>query len=404
MIALIGAPLSQAINVRSPSKSMTKSTSSASLPQLNSATSLVISNQKTAASKLVINAATTSGSADCKSSAKIQSGLLSAADSQLKRLAQYEQVCGSGIITQLSFFVATPTTIQEARAYAADVATKLREFSDYGITPLVFLEPTTSTGLVNMADYQSGAYDLVLDTYFAAIKAAQITDAMMGTWVPFPEGNLPVWTSLNPNDFAMSVTKTVTYQKKYFPNSKASILLDTLTYPTASSWSGGRAISLLPYVQTIPAGLIDSFGLQGFPWSPAANEGGPNNGEPHDYLRVDFAVEAARVLHVHDVWLNTGTFSVKYANQPMQRVTVAPEQRLTTLTKVVTQAKTLQSQGFAVSIHLFADDKSHVAEATDWSYWPNGGADASPSTYVFKTFVHELQATSVPLWLFDADE
>jgi hypothetical protein len=401
LAALIAAPLSYALIARSPSRSMAG-------PVTRSVKSNTVVSQatsgKSASSKVTVATPPAVRSTECTSSTKLHPALASATSSQLKKLAQYEQVCGSSIVSQLSFFVPTPTTSQEAYSYARDVAARLREFSAYGISPLVFLEPTGTSGLMNMAEYRSGKYDAVLDTYFAAIKSAQITDAMMGTWVLFPEGNTPVWTSVDPNDFAACVTKTAAAQKKYFPASKASIMLDTLSYPSATSWSGGRATSFLPYIQSIPSGLIDSFGLQGFPWSPGANESGPSNGTPKSYLRTDLAAEAARSLHTKNIWLNTGTFSVKYANQPSSRIGVSAEQRLALLTDVITQTKGLQAQGFGVSVHLFAQDKSHVPEGTDWSYWSTGSASTGTSTYVFKTFVHDLQTTGVPLWLFDTDE
>jgi hypothetical protein len=106
-------------------------------------------------------------------------------------------------------------------------------------------------------------------------------------------------------------------------------------------------------------------------------------------------------MNIKDVWLNTGSFGVKYANQPGRQVTVKPEQRHVQLTGVVGVVKTLQAQGLAVSVHLFAENKSDVPEATDWSYWPNGKAASSSSTIVFKTFVRDLQAANVSLWLFD---
>jgi hypothetical protein len=226
---------------------------------------------------------------------------------------------------------------------------------------------------------------------------------MMGMWVPLPEGNLPVWSSIDPADFTACVTKAATYQKKHFPHSATSILLDTDTYPTSDSWVGGRPVSLLPYVQSVPAGLIDSIGLQGFPWSPAGGEDGSSNGMPEQYLRTDLLIEAARTLRVKDVWLNTGSFGVKYAHQSGRQVVVSPEQRLVILKDVVAIAKKVQSQRFAVSVHLFAENKSDVPEATDWSYWPNGKAASSASTMVFKTFVHDLQAANIPLWLFDTN-
>jgi hypothetical protein len=401
---LIGAPLSYALTVQAPSTSTRVHTLVPTSANKNKAVSTA-SQGKTAAQAKLSSSAVTAVSTNCTSSQGMRTNLSSATSSELKKLAEYEQVCGSSITNQLSFFVSLPTTVDEAHAYAADVIAQLKEFSAYGISPLVFLEPTTSSGgLVDMATYESGVYDSAIDTYFATIKAAQVTDAMMGTWVPFPEGNTPVWTSLSPNDFAASVTKTVSFQKKYFPGSKASIMLDTLTYPTSGSWEGGQARSFLPYIQNIPPGLIDSFGLQGFPWSPPANEGGSTNGTPQQYLRTDLAAEAARALHTQNIWLNTGTFSVKYANQAGQQVTVSPTQRLALLTDVVSEAKGLQNQGFSVAVHLFAENKANVAEATDWSYWLSGQASTSSSTYVFKAFVHSLQADDIPLWLFDTDE
>jgi hypothetical protein len=403
--AMIGAPLSQAVTVHSPSKPITNDISSSHPGPINASESQISKNKNKSSSEKVMgtNSTPNLGSINCTSFSAVRLGLSTAISPQLRKLAQYEQVCNSAIISQMSFFVAMPTTTQEANEYATDVAVQLREFSEYGINPLVFLEPTTSSGLINMTDYRSGVYDSVIDTYFATIKAAQITDEMMGTWVPFPEGNLPVWSSLDPNDFATSVTKTITYQKKHFPSSKASILLDTVTYPNSGSWDGGQVASLMPYIKNIPIGLIDSFGLQGFPWSPPANEAGPTNGNPSDYLKIDLATEAARTLGITDIWLNTGTFGLKYANQPLRQITVSPEQRLVLLNEVINRAKTIQSQGYIVSIHLFAEDKSLVPEATDWSYWPNDNANNSPATYVFKTFVHDLQINNISLWLFDTN-
>jgi hypothetical protein len=341
--------------------------------------------------------------ANCTTNETKRTGLAESSSPQLKKLAQYEAVCGSAIVSQMSFFVPTPTSSSEARADAADVAAQLHEFAKYGVTPLVFFEPSTESGPVSLANYRAGKYDAALDTYFDAIKQAGVTDAMMGTWVPIPEGNLPEWTSLDPAVFAGCVTKAVTFQKKHFPGSKASVMLDTLTYTQLGDWDSGHTVSLLPYVRGIPAGLIDSFGLQGFPWSPPSYDKSPANGRPQDYLRVDLAAEAAHELGTKNIWLNSGTFGTAYAGQNGQ-VTVTPTQRLSLLNDVVTQIKTLQGQGFTVAMHLFSENKSHTPEAIDWSYWPDGNYAASPSTYAFRAFVHNLQVVGAPLWLFDTTE
>lgn len=338
--------------------------------------------------------------ASCTGHAPKVSGLDIAANAQLRKLAQYQQVCGGQLASRLSFFVPTPATVADARSYANDIVVTLRAYAQYGVAPLVFMEPATATGAhLDLAQYQNGAYDEALDAYFAAIKAAGITDSAMGMWVMLPEGNLPIWTSVDPSTFAASVTKAAQAQKKHFPGSKTSVMLDSKTYPSATSWSGGAYTSLVPYVQSIPKGLIDSFGLQGFPWSPPANEPGPSINDPKAYLQIDLAAAAARSLGVTNIWLNTGTFSRQHTNNAAQTVTATPIARQALLDGVTSQAKSLNGQGFAVSVHLFAQDKTATGEAIDWSYWHAPGD--SPSTDVFATFAHDLTAANVPLWIFD---
>jgi hypothetical protein len=406
LFAIIDSPLSQAGTVHSPAKPTVNNVGYSQLLISRHHPTLASNGHKKAESNDTTNAntKTTQSSINCTTSIGMRINLSSSSSFHLQKLAEYEQVCNSGIVDRISFFTSIPTTIQQANEYAADVAAQLREFSSYGVSPLVFLEPTTESGLIDMSSYRTGAYDAAINAYFAALKSYQITDEMMGIWIPFPEGNLPVWSSVDPNDFAACVAKTITYQKSYFPFSRAGILLDTLTYPASSSWQGESAVSLAPYVRNIPSGLVDNFGLQGFPWSAAADEGGYTNGTPRNYLRIDFAAEAANILGVKDIWLNTGSYGVIYANQQSRQITATPEQRLALLNEAMDGANTLKSQGFNISMHLFAENKSNTIEATDWSYWPSGGADASPATYVFKSFVHNLQSSNIPLWLFDSKE
>jgi hypothetical protein len=319
---------------------------------------------------------------------------------ELRKLAQYQQVCNALPVVRSSFFVPTPATTQQAQAYASDVVAQLKAYAQAGVSPLVFMEPDSATGtLLDLTQYSGGAYDSALDTYFSDIKAAGVTDAMMGMWVMLPEGNLPEWTSVDPATFAANVTKVAQFQKKYFPTSQTTIMLDSQTYPSATSWDGGAYVSLLPFVQNIPKGLIDSFGLQGFPWASPANQNDGNLYNPKVYLRTDLAAQAAQALGISNIWLNTGTFGRMYANTASETVVNSPAQRQTMLDGVVTEVKTLQHQGFSVSVHLFAQDKSADSEGTDWSYWQTPGD--SQNTVVFTTFAHDLAAANVPLWLFD---
>jgi hypothetical protein len=305
-------------------------------------------------------------------------GLANAQSSELRKLSQYEQLCGN-LVDRLSFFVATPTTATDAASSASDVANTLKEFACYGVKPLVFLEPDN----MSLTNYQNGAYDTALDTFFKDLQ----------------------WGTTNPTVFAADVTKTAQFQKKYFPTSLDTIMLDSESYADGASWGQGQYVSLLPYVQGIPKGLLDSFGLQGFPWAPAANDTSDASDvySPATYLRSDFAAEAARSLGVTSIWFNTGTFSRMYTNNSAQTVTASATQRQAMLDGTIAEAKGLQGRGFSVSIHLFNENKSSTSEAIDWSYWDTApGTDAN--TTVFTTFVHDAKTAGIPIWLFDTDD
>ncbi|MEK7153749.1 MAG: hypothetical protein AAB834_07395 [Patescibacteria group bacterium] len=340
---------------------------------------------------------------ECAAQATRHPGLVSASVSQLRKLAEYEHVCDAGVAERASFFVPTPKDAIEAVSYAADVAATLKEFAKQGVAPLVIIEPTGSSGNLDSKAYSGPLFRIVLDTYFAAIKANGITDQMMGMWVSFPEANIPVWDSVNPDEFAANVNATVHAQKAFFPGSKASIMLDSKTYPLATSWENGKYVSLLPYVKGIDKGLIDSFGFQGFPWAPPADEGGSASYDPEVYLPVSLAIEAAKSLGVKDVWLNTGTFGTSYAKDPKKTVKLTPLQRQGMLNGVLALADTVRAAGLQPTLHIFAENKSSTEEGIDWSYWAKDQTIASPARSVFKTFVHDAAARGMPLWIYDSD-
>jgi hypothetical protein len=323
---------------------------------------------------------------------------------QLKKLQEYETVCGGAVTDTMMTFAGMPSSRSEAISLSNWTATNLKEFARYNIRPVVILEPTTSKGLVNFNEYRQGKYDSFMETYFQNLKAKGVTDAMMGIWVPFPEPNIPEWDDTTIEDTAANIAKTVTMQKKYFPTSKASIMLDSMSYPSGShSWEGGAYTSLVPYVAGIPKGLIDSFGYQGFPWTPPQNEGGLSeaNLSASNFLQAGLAIEAAKSLGVSDVWVNTGSFGRSYSGNSSKEVTVSPEIRSQILQSEITEAKKIQNAGLKVSVHLFAENKSGVAEGNDWSYWPAGQGATSPATPIFKAFVAAAKDNSFDFWLFD---
>jgi hypothetical protein len=339
-------------------------------------------------------------SASCVGAAP-RTGLAASSVPQLRKLAEYEQVCPRGVKTA-SFFVGTPASAAEADDLADWIAGVLKDFAAKQVSPLVFMEPTTGSGLIDAKQYKNGTYDAALDAFFAALKAKGVTDSMMGTWTPWPEGNIPVWTSTDPALFAANVTKTVQFQKKHFPSSKAAVLLESKSYPSASSWSGGKYTSLLPYVQSIPKGLINSFGLQGFAWPPTAPNEAPQL-DPTQFLRIDLAAQAAKSLGIKDIWFNTGVFSKSYVVSKTKPYTLSAQQRQAVLNRIASQAKSLKGQGFKPKVHMFTKDKSGLGEAIDWSFW-HDVAPTSDSTKVFTTFVRDLQNASIDLWLYDSTD
>jgi hypothetical protein len=332
---------------------------------------------------------------------KKRTGLNKSAVSQLRKLAEYETVCGGTIADKVSFFVPLPTTTEQANEMAEDTSTTLKEFARFGIRPVVFMEPNMLNGkLANMGTYQAGGYDAALNAYFAAIKADGVTDTQLGTWVPLPEWNIPVWGNTDPGVFTNLFTRTVKIQKKYFPDSKASILLESKTYPNGDSWENGRYVSFLPYVQGIPKGLVDSFGVQGFPWGASAGDQAVL--DPKVYLRPDLAIEAAKAVGATEAWFNTGTFGT-FAKGTSTPTTLSPKQRTDMLNGALAAAQELKAAGLTSAIHLFARDKSNTAEKINWAYWQTDKMNSSPFTPVFKTFARDSGAAGVSLWLYDND-
>jgi hypothetical protein len=223
----------------------------------------------------------------------------------------------------------------------------------------------------------------------------------MGIWNPFPEANLPYWKNNQPQYFAPNVNLFVATLRQTFPAAQTSIMLNSATYQTTDfQWQNGDYVSLLQYVKGITPGSINYAGLEGFPWMPPAGGNGPilNAAE---FLDPRLISEAATSLGTKNIWLNTGTFSKKYALDPSQSVGMSPGVRTQVLDTIDTQAQVLQKQGFNVSVNLFAQNKSQAAEETDWSYWQGHNPAGSLSAVVLANFVHQLYQQRVGLWLFD---
>jgi hypothetical protein len=330
-------------------------------------------------------------------------GLATTKSAALKKLNTYQQACHSYVTDTLMTFVGFPVSQASAAKQAGEIIGTLKDFSAKGITPLVMAEPTDydTSENIDFAKFAAGNYTKWLDEYFAAIKAAGITDKQMGIWNPYPEANLPYWNNNLPEHFAPGINVYITSLRKHFPQARTSIMLNSATYETTDfNWQNGEYTSLLKYVKGITPGTIDYAGLEGFPWIPPAGGNGPILNAA-DFLNPDIIDEAADYLKTKNIWFNTGTFATKYALDATRKAHLTPEQRRTVLATINAQALLLEKKGYNVAVCIFAEDKSHTPEETDWSYWSGNNPFSSPATPVFTQFVAKLHDEKVDFWLFD---
>lgn len=300
------------------------------------------------------------------------------------------------LVPRQMWFIPTPTTSLAAKDLAQDAAAQLAALSRAGVQSLAVMEPTVlGGGIVDFTTYRSGGYDAALNTFYAELKNRGITDQAMGMWVIMPEANMPEWGQSDPDIISACIAKTAQLQKQTFPKSLVSVMLNSQTYPgNDTSYSHGEYKSLSPYVQSVPKGLIDSFGYQGFPWAPPANQPGPSDVDPPNYLRINLAAEGARAAGTASIWFNTGTFRKSYVSNPSQTITMASDKRAQLLQSVLNQAKQLKGQGFSMAVNIFAGDKSASAEGIDWSY--PAGADLQ----VYSAFSDQLRSAAIGSWRY----
>lgn len=354
--------------------------------------------QNTMLSKQIDNVDKCSNEVEIKDLSKAQ-------DLRLRKLSEYQTICKSLASQKLMIFIEMPNDNIVAKTEAKKLAVTLKEFSKYKITPVVIIEPNTKWGLVDFLEFNTGFYDAWIKTFFATLKSEGIKDDQMGIWVPFPEANIPTWNKAGstPHDFALAVNKYVKIMRSEFPNTHASILLNSATYDVADyDWAYGEYISLLPFVKDIEPGLINSFGLQGLPWIPAKNSPSNSLTDPSQYLNYLQATEAAEKLGVKEIWFNTGTFGAKYTQDSTKLVIIDHLVRKTILDGVLSEAQKAQDRGFKVWINLFSENKSDTPETTDWSYWHNTKVLNTKEQSIFKDFIAELNQNKIGVSFYDS--
>lgn len=325
-----------------------------------------------------------------------------ATDPHITKLEQYQQVCGSYVTNELMIFTSFPADRATAEADAARMAAKLRVFEAARIKPLVIVEPYAGDSAMSYKDYLAGKYDSAVNAYFQRLKAAGITEQTMGTWVPFPESNTPAWNNKDtePRDFALCVNRYLGALRKYFPTTRTSILLNATTYePTDLEYNNGDYLSLIPYLQNLDKSLVNSLGIQGFPFVSRASQERREIFKAEEFLQPDLAIDAAKELRTRDIWFNTGSFAAKYTNSDQNKVMISPNERKAVLAGILETTKSLQNyqqNEYRVSINLFSEDKAYANEATDWSYFQTADHEA-----VLRDFLRKAEDEEIPVSLYD---
>jgi hypothetical protein len=301
----------------------------------------------------------------------------------------------ANVAPQMMDFIGFPETPANATSLAEQLAGTLQAWHQEGVRPLIIMEPTFNEGqsMMSLSSFNKGEYDTALNTFFSTLKRLGINDQEMGTWVPFPEPNDPIWTSTSPTLFSQNVTKVAHVIKANFPKTPVSIMLDSQTsLKTDYSDSTTNPNALTQYLHFEP-GLISSFGLQGFTWN--------NTDSPSTYLSAKAAILGASKLGVKNVWFNTGTYSV--ANNPNGEgiISASNTRRQQVLAAALSQAVSVQKAGFTVDfINVFGQDtfnsQSNGSGTADFEYTsPNAVA-------ILKGFVTNANSRHIPVTIFDS--
>ncbi|MCU0653484.1 MAG: hypothetical protein MUD10_04455 [Candidatus Pacebacteria bacterium] len=330
-----------------------------------------------------------------------QGSLASSDDPQLQKLAEFEDRC-DGAFSGMMVFQVFPPDGNAGRDMAAAIAKKVKEFAIYGVRPIVVVEPVSAAdgAAVSFADIAAGKHDTALRTYFSEIKKTGVTDRQMGLWVPLPEPNTDSWGQANsaPDDFVSAYNRYGMIFKEYFPTADIGPLLDSETY----LWDAGNTavVPLDPYLEGVNKSLVDSFGLQGFPWPYVGAGGLETDYDAASFLPAVQAIDAAKNLGTKSVWFNTGTFSSFYIDGKLV-FPLATGQRAQILETILGQLVSARDVGMAVSVNIFAQDKSGEDEGIDWSYWKSSFDSSSADGAALCDFTKRARSAGITLSVFD---
>ena len=319
---------------------------------------------------------------------------------QLKKLAEYQKLNSGFVTNELMVFLNMPESAANIEWASYYIANTANEFAKYGITPIFVIEPYGDNGQLNLGKIKNGDYIAKLDSLFSLLKWARwLTEDKLGILVPYPEINTPAFDRTNfvPTDLPILVNQYFDVVRKYYPNAHGGLLLDGKSYDVNKTWGQGEYKSYSPYISGITAGYISYFWVQGFPW--VSNDGSDKFYDPAIFLPINLGKEAASILSLNNIWFNTGTMKRSYRTNT---VSTSPQERQTMMNGIINQGKALQSQWYAVTINIFAENKFQTDEAVDWSYIENASDGIlSADESVFTSFLSQAKDSGITVALFD---
>jgi len=318
-------------------------------------------------------------------------------DNQLKVIPEYEKACGSSFLSDMMLFTNMPISTPDATAAADKMTTRLKEFSQQKISPVVVVEPDSEWGLVDFHEFATGYYDAWVGSYFERLKQNGVTDSMMGLWIPFPEPQQPYWNNnSDPDDFSASVNRYFKKLRQYFPKGKTGILLDSQAGAT------DKAPQLLAYTRLVDNSLVDVAGLQGFPWYPsdATSDRSPIV-SASEFAPASLLDQVAKSLGTKEVLFNIGTFRHKKAEGGGD-IAVTTTDRQASLDSIVHEVSILRGAGYDVTVNIFAENKFNNKEGVDWSYWQPGKYNDSEQTLLFTHFVSSVKDSGSKVSIYDS--
>jgi hypothetical protein len=336
---------------------------------------------------------------NCTTQAKINLGIPTSPF--LKQLKKYQDLCGAKVADKMMVFTQIPSNINSVQPLADEISAVLKEFSVYGITPVVIAEPNDGDTYLSFAQFAKGVFNPVLEQYFTAIRNSGITDQQMGVWVPFPEANIPVWNSdgASVSDFGLLINNYSSSLKKFFPTTSVSVLMNYTSFdPADKGYTKPSIANFDEYLKNIKPGMVDSFGIQGFPWVETNRSSNNSVNDPAVFLQPANTIRAAKQLGVNTIWFNTGTISSKYTQSPSLRVNVSVADRQVINNSKLSVFDQVQNTGYNIWVNEFVQDKSNTAEQTNFSY-----LQTAQDQSAFKDFAKKLSDRGVSLSLFDAE-